>query len=72
MNNKDLTINLKVVPQSKRDLDLLNMYLVNKKYMYVDLSLFITQGDVDLYECKIKNQLKKIAIKWEKGLIDNN
>ncbi len=59
MSEKDVIINLKIVPESKKDLDLLNLYLVKNKIISAGFDLYITQKDVDNFECKIKKELKK-------------
>lgn len=64
MSEKDVIINLKIVPESKKDLDLLNLYLVKNKIISAGFDLYITQKDVDNFECKIKKELKKIQITY--------
>jgi len=69
---KDEEINFKLVPKSKKDLDLLNLYLVKNKTLYANLDLYITQKDVDNFECKVKKEIKKIIITFKRNPIDEN
>jgi len=65
-------INFKIITKSKKDLDLLNLYLSKNKVLCASLDLYITQKDVDNFECKIKKEIKKMIITFKRNKIDEN